>query len=488
MKKLSFICLIWASVVLLVACGRGNGEYETHEVYEPYTAYDETILYEPPYDIYETANVYEPSYLQVSADLTGFAADAVYLVELIEATHPIFVVDGWLGDDYEDIRDEFLEYALNPDITRFDFTFAAARYITTLRDGHMRWALRDSEDAWGFAIMGRPLAVSLEAQSDMLFMLDTDENGAVTRAQVTSVGGVPVADVFAVVYRYFYAENEPDHYFQRGWFTRYENIITRAGGEIAGDVVTVTIYENGETTIIEVPFRHIDDAVYVDDADFIIRYEIIDDIFLIDLRQFIDGEHITHTVTAIEQAIEDGINKFIVDLRDNPGGDSTAGSRLLQAMGLAVPHYGVIRRLSDVFFTTPILRDIYMHYLVQFTQGREYVRHEPLIHDDGNRHNVFVSVLTNTITYSSATMMGVWVQDGGFGNIIGSPSMNAPNCFGSWMGPVTLPYSGIAVWLSSSQFLRPDVNADPTTLWPDIMVDPAEALEVAIEYLRGLDR
>jgi hypothetical protein len=77
------------------------------------------------------------------------------------------------------------------------------------------------------------------------------------------------------------------------------------------------------------------------------------------------------------------------------------------------------------------------------------------------------------------------VQDGGFGNVIGSPSRNAPSPFGD-MSSFTLPYSGLVASVSHARFLRPDTTADQSTLWPDIIVDPADALDVAIEYLRNL--
>jgi len=80
--------------------------------------------------------------------------------------------------------------------------------------------------------------------------------------------------------------------------------------------------------------------------------------------------------------------------------------------------------------------------------------------------------------------MAYWVQDGGFGNIVGAPSINAPSSFGDMLF-FNLPYTGLQVRVSHALFLRPDANADQSVLWPDIMVDPADALEVAIEYLRG---
>jgi len=226
------------------------------------------------------------------------------------------------------------------------------------------------------------------------------------------------------------------------------------------------------------------------EMDFIIRDEMIgDDIFFIDFRRSVLGDHIDETTARIEQAIENGLRKFIVDLRDNVGGDSRAGQRLLEAMGIRVPSNGVIRSFSPLtidawrghgmiygpFYIFPMLRA-----LTLFADG---IKSEPCTHSL-NANNVFVSILTSNRTYSAATMMAYLVQDGGFGNIVGAPTRNAPTSFGDMLF-FNLPYTGLQSWVSHARFLRPDANADQSVLWPDIMTDPANALEAAIAYLRG---
>jgi hypothetical protein len=214
-----------------------------------------------------------------------------------------------------------------------------------------------------------------------------------------------------------------------------------------------------------------------------------DDIMLIDLRVFALHESIEETALYIEQAIENGIRKFIVDLRGNGGGDSRAGERLLNAKGITVPAGGAVRRLS------PLMLDMVREYnlmpapiralfsiLSALTDG---MIDTPYPGNASNPNNAFVAVLTDNDTYSSATMMAYWAQDGGFGNIIGAPSRNAPSSFGDMLF-FTLPYSGLQARVSHVQFLRPDTAADQSTLWPDIMADPADALDVAIEFLRNL--
>ena len=483
-----------AAFVLWNVHGRQGLDYV--DAHTPYQNDDATAY--PDYQSYETTvypdyqnddtDIY-PEYPENPAqiELTGFAADGLYLVGLIEATHPIFVIDGWLGHDYEDIRDHFLAYTQNPDITRQDFLFAAARYITTLRDGHMNMALLEDPETWEPAIFGGRLDIDWQVQDDSLALLDS--YGVPTQAHVIEIGGVAVSQVFAVIERYFYAENIADHESNMRTRSRYRDVIIRAGGTVVDDAVEITVYENGQTNLLEVPILSFETLIARrqehQDSNFIIRYEMIGDIFLIDLRTFVDGDHITEATSAIQQAVSDGIYKFIVDLRGNSGGNSHVGTRLLSAMGVTTPSYGAVRRLSDVMLEDPFFNGLYI-YRRAYDLGLQYRHYHPRVIANNNPNNVFVSVLTDASTYSSATMMSTWVQDGGFGNIIGSPSRNSPTMFGHWIGPVTLPYSGIDVMLSSSQFIRPDADADPTTLWPDIMVDPADALDAAIEYLYNL--
>ena len=94
-------------------------------------------------------------------------------------------------------------------------------------------------------------------------------------------------------------------------------------------------------------------------------------------------------------------------------------------------------------------------------------------------------VLTDRTTFSSATMLGVWVQDGKLGTIVGQPSANAPTSYGDMLR-IQLPLSNVTLPISYKKFLRPDADADPDTLHPDILTGfDEDALEVALKYLSG---
>ena len=302
-----------------------------------------------------------------------------------------------------------------------------------------------------------------------------DENGNITTTEVIEIGGVLVSQIFSVIDRYYYSENEAARHNSHNRYSRYSSIVERAGGIIANNGIQITVSDNGEIAAKNVGFIDQDS-----EREFIIRHEMIDDIFLIDIRTFnavyLD---ISDTVQAIEDAVANGTRKFVVDLRGNNGGSSWIGERLLNAMGITIPQFGLIRRTSPV--------EIEQHGMGYFRilnfLGFDYVTMSPST-DSSNPNNVFVSVLTDAASFSASMWMATWAQDGGFGNVIGSPSGNAPTSFGNVLTH-TLPYSGIRLSVSGAQWFRPDENADPLVLMPDIPVDPSDALNVALEFLQN---
>ena len=415
-------------------------------------------------------------------ELSGFAADALYMVEMFERVHPIFIVEGMLSEDYEAVRAEFLAYA-QEDITLREFAFAAMRYVTVLRDGHMSgfnlFQVRAS------SYFGDFLDVFWTLEYGRLFLLDEDMER--TYVEVIEIGGVALPQVFAAIDLHVFAENEIYREWNHSFYSRHGAILEKAGAKITEDLVEFTLNANGVTDTKDVSINFVqrmeEESLWGTGPDFIIRHELKNDVFFIDLRMFINGDHITETVSYIEQAIDNGIRKFIVDLRGNGGGDSLAGQRLLEAMGITVPSMGSLWPFSELAAQRSSWERTLYTVFSPFARG---FRFEASTAAASNPNNVFVSILTDVNTYSSATMMALWVQDGNLGNIIGSPGRNAPSSFGNML-VFELPYSGLPVRVSSTQWLRPDPAADQEVLWPDIMIDPAEALEAALEYLRNLE-
>jgi hypothetical protein len=282
-------------------------------------------------------------------------------------------------------------------------------------------------------------------------------------------------------------------------------MINKAGGQDANGVIDVLVSAGNVNTVMQAdiiafPLEILDDA----QADFIIEYRMIDDdIFLIDLRAFVDGPHIDSAMVSIAEAVENGVRHFILDLRDNGGGSSLVGERLLSAMGVELQgEPGKIWRFSDVYtdFVEFILEIGFFHgdmveqveeMILEFRElypepGYTFTPSYLAIPDNPN--DVFVSVLTNIESYSAATMIAYMIQDSRLGNVIGTPSRNAPSSFGEGMFLFLLPDSYLSqIFVSTAWFLRLDQNAPQHTVVPDILVEDDDALYAAVEFLRGLD-
>jgi len=421
----------------------------------------------------------------MNSNKIDFSGEAVMVIDVVEAVHPIFKIEGMLPDYYEDYKSEYLEITATP-ITRTEFVLATQHYCTALLDGHMGFGLRekvgDKEPRYQD---GRIIPVSFTAKNSRLFLVDKPNT------EVIKIGGAAVADVFEQIDKYYYPENHPARMQKYEQQAKYELMLRLAGANIApdDDYVELTLSCDSEIFTESVDFNpQQKQAPAKSEPDYIVRHEMIGDVFYIKLREFESDPTIDNTIAAIEEAVTNGTRNFIVDLRNNYGGNAYIGFKILEAMGVSVPNYGCIRRISELALKS---KENLVEEKKDFETSTgqvigigDAIVYTPVPDSAKNPNNIFVSVLTDVNTYSSATMFGIWVQDGKFGNIVGEPSSNAPSAFGDTVGYV-LP-SGIVLHISYSRFLRPNVNADQNMLVPDISVDADNALEAALEYLQNL--
>ncbi|MCL2396556.1 MAG: S41 family peptidase [Defluviitaleaceae bacterium] len=465
MKKFVFIAVLFMTVLALAACNA-----ETEEIYEAKEIYETVEIHG-----LEENEPYTTRTVSLPREMTAydFSAEAALVVETIEATHPIFIMDGILPYFYDEFRAEYLATTAQP-LSRTEFVLATQRYFTTLQDGHMGLGLLTP--SLRFFQDGGFVDVAFVMRNGRVFLADEPN------VEVVEIGGVSIDDIVYQIDRYYFFENESARQFHYARFLRYELMLRRAGAEIflegSRRVIDLTLAENGEISVREAGFLGNPPDAWPQ-HNYIIRHKMIDDIFYISLRTFRNDRSIAETVTAIEEAVANGTRHFIVDLRGNGGGDSRVGEHLLNAMGISVPHFGQIRRASELSRRQAVGFDTF------FPSGEEVFKTAPLMNAK-NPNNVFVSVLTDTYTFSSATMMATWVQDGGLGNVIGQPSQNQPSPFGDML-TLVLPKPNLSLSISWTKFLRPNAHADQLTLWPDIMVPAEDALETAIEYIDNLE-
>ncbi|MCL2565525.1 MAG: S41 family peptidase [Defluviitaleaceae bacterium] len=452
MKRI--ILLLILIVVGLSACSAvpqgGYGAGDAAAQIAPYEADEYDAEY--PDEEYETGEEYEEEVL------TSFEDDALIFIEFVERAHPIFVIPEMLSEDYYDIREEFIRAAQEAE-NQGDFNFAIQRFIRVLRDGHMT--------LFGFSMLSADfIDTPLIGRDNRLFLLDEGIAGS----EVVEIGGIPTQTVLNFIDEYFYYENEATRNQTHAIMSRGVQLLQRAGAEIAQGTVALTLFDGSETyeihpMAVEANGWHLRGVPQV---DYIINYGMItDDVFLIDLRAFIIDPEIARAEDAIRQAIDDGVRNFIFDVRNNGGGNSDVGMRLLRAMGVTPPGFGSVTRVRSAL--NPDQPDT-----ASRIPGSTIATRNP--------NEVTIAVLTNVNTFSSARWVSTWVQDGGLGVIIGEPGANSPTAFGNMTTRITLPHSDMQMPSSANLWLRPDADADQNTVWPDIYVPSHEAMEAALEF------
>ncbi len=399
-----------------------------------------------------------------ATDAESCLADAQVLIETLEQTHPIFLDEPY-PQAYVTAKEVLLR-TVSEDCGEDGFRLAVSEYLNSLNDAHT--GVQSASNG----LTKRYAQIGCAAQGDNLVLLD--EEGRLTGAHITAVGNVTTDAVFSVIDGYFPAENDTARDANHTKLAMNEGILTLAGCAFEKGKIDIMIEENGQTSHKSVGFSGtaLLRQNYRANATAVFSKE--DGVAVFDLNACKEDASFRTACRKLKSALNDGVTKVIVDVRDNPGGDSNVCKTLLKALGMDVPSYGVVIRYS------PLAKE-QRGYLKQ--SGSDV--YAPSL--DGAKPNgrVALCVLVNDGTFSSAGMLAVWTQDGGLGQIVGYPSANAPSSYGDILS-CTLPNTGVSVVISHKQFLRPDENADQTTLVPDVFVPYGEdALPVALTLLNG---
>ncbi len=442
MKKL--LCVILA-MAMLTGCGKGN-ETPMEEIVEVPT---EELLVEE------------------ETQLSIYEEDAMYLVELIENTHPCFTLDD-IPDDYIVKKENYLKSSKSiEDIEQF--YNESAKYLCSLKDGHTSLYFQGIIDQ-------HFLQISWYSDGKNLYLCD-EENKPSDR-KVLQIGGVDVQQVFDVISSYQALEN--DSAIKRAYriSTKRAHYLQMAGVICDFDDCLVLSLDNNTT--IEVPWT-IDESgsVFYKEARYQqnISWEILGDVFYIDQNLCsVDDPNFESTCNALKSALSNGVTKVIYDVRSNTGGNSAACYGILESMGMIPPTMGSIIRVSELAKET--YPSIYGTY-----RGTPTITGSTSSVASKKNDKVELIVLSDETTYSSANKLCAWVQDGKLGQVVGQGSSNSPSAYGDILY-FKLPNTALEGQISHKRFTRPDSTADQKQLRPDVELPyDTDALDVALEML-----
>ena len=407
---------------------------------------------------------WDPDTRTVAVGENPFVEDAKELVGYIESAHPAFLLD-LVPEGYEAAKAELMAVAQAPDATLYTFSQAALAYTASLHDGHT------AVSTFGNGPQ-KMLEGTWTADGDKLY-----RDGA----QVTSLGGLTVEQLFAQVDKYFPAENASAQNVNHTGWGLTQNVLYMVGADLGEDGSSVAVTVDGREE--RVPFV-LPEAAETDSS--IATGKQMGDVYYVDLNQCVLGEEVDGVSADLAKAVKAGTRKVIIDVRGNGGGNAEACYQLLQALGMEIPSYGEYVRYSPLALDES--QDPYKPYPYERgytrTEGGELLE-APDVTTAKADPDIKLVVLTDEATYSSATMLGVWVQDGKLGTVIGRASANAPNSYGDVLY-YQLGNTGTFGTVSHKQWQRPDTGASPDTLVPDVETGLGEdALEAALAYLKG---
>lgn len=377
-------------------------------------------------------------------------------ITYMENVHPYFILE----EDqavYKLVKQDYID-ATTTEMTVRDFQAATAEYICFFKDGHTRlgWSEEEYVDLRSTYQDGKTYVI---------------ENGKITDVYIKEFGGVEITTIYEAIDKLFPAENEMAEAINRYNYVDGRNFLHFVGAQIVDDQITVAFSDGTEGVYGFYNPSEESNAQGEPEGN---NWYMDGEIFVVDFNVCVDDEELKAIASELSKKVEQGCNKVIIDVRDNGGGNSQACTRLLEAMGMEAPQYGMVIRYSK-----------------EAKEQRGYLRSSGMYRWNGmgdgkGNEDINLVVLSDRYTFSSATMMCVYVRDGNLGTIIGEPSSNMPNAYGDILY-FSLPNSHLYGTISHKQFIRPDEEKKERMLVPDIQTSSEEAYNKAVEYLLGVE-
>ena len=170
------------------------------------------------------------------------------------------------------------------------------------------------------------------------------------------------------------------------------------------------------------------------------------------------------------------VNRLVIDMRYNGGGNSVLGDVLLEFLGVSLQDIRPFRsyiRVSDFLQTcypALFIRDKYESMRGKLVEQNQVMN--DLAADmpkPSSRFHGEVTFIQGQNTFSSANYLLTLVKDNALFPIIGTPTSQSPTCFGDVLC-VELPYTQTKGYISHSYFVHPDERNQETSLLPDSLV------------------
>lgn len=333
-----------------------------------------------------------------------------------------------------------------------EFSVIAAALTCQMDDAHTAVALGRG---------GRPLPATIKIIDEHLYILDGV--GFEPGDEILTIGGVGVGAILEFAKKVISAEND----YCRG--RRLEKILNQSVlAQIGAQIdekrnIELGVFRNGEKISILTNFGYTPPA-QTQNPEYSYRLDEATKSCVFTLRSCnYNNEYIQFLATMFQDIHAQGIENIIVDLRDNPGGDSRVVEEFLRYIDvIEYKGFSGSRRMSKAASEQRgyiLKRGLY--------SGKPSIIKNNLV--EGPLFKGKILALINNGTFSSGNFFAIILVDNGISKTIGEPTGNAPSSYGDVLY-FQLKNSKLFYQISYTQFIRPSGRTDEVALFPDYPV------------------
>lgn len=390
-------------------------------------------------------------------------ADIDELKNLIQTVHP--AAAGGLPEALEESIKSAYRAADNP-MTVSEFYFVLSPIVTALSDAHTNISLSGQQKEIELPV--RWINEKLVCRKDTVVLKRGDV--------VLSLGDKDIDACMDEVRATVPAENEYWRNSMAPHLMRFQYMLEHLG-VVSDGTVDVEIERNGVRQQVALPIK---ESKPMNGDTQNISYQVIDGVGLLTIDRCVYDETYRQMMAQAFTDFKDaGVDRLIVDVRSNTGGNSQCLDELMTYI--------------DVDTYEVYSGDVRGSWQAWVQRGSLFSTNaKPTVVSNKKKPNAFggeIIVLTSSYTFSSGNWFAVVLKDNGLATVVGEPTGNMPTSYGDTLR-FKLNNSGIHANIAFKKWHRPNEQADDEdSLYPDVLIPAQLDGDAALEFcVKNLNR